>query len=731
MPQSEPFQRVDWRRLPTDDGPPPSAANAAPRADASAAVMRWSVLPLSIVLCIVQVVFVVLAENTRQVYVNPTLISTLAFGVLMLLVVLVNPLLGALLGGRWLRPLNRQELVGIFAAMALTAGVSTFGLAAQLVPLVAAPWNPEWNTPQRNWDRTLLPHLQPALFIDVPARGSPQEREQALAAIRAFREGLQPLDAFGQPLASLHDDTPWQERVRYGWRVFVGVPWMTWLRPLACWMLFVIACYALFYSLSFVVLSNWSRREKLSFPLARLPESLLPAEGQAGRVPPLFRQASFWAAFALSALVLSWNGMADMGALGGLKSIQLGMTPARVAAMLEGSVLDGLAVGRFRLIFLIFFTAIGLAFLLPLEVSFSVWFYFLTAQAMLWVAIRAGIGGSGADFATDGLATNNFITAQAFGGITLFSALTLWRSSRDLTQQALRQPTWPARLRGAAPMLGLLLSVLAIVLWLRWCEVALPVTLLVTAFLVLLTAGLMRMVAETGLFWFQAHAGPFHFFNLMGLGRWLAPALMAPVLPIYSVLFLDLKTFLAPNLLNGMKMQGDASAGRGRFHLNLVLCLAVSVAVALGLSIFLAHLRGSQRMSPWFYSSSPPYVLDQAQRLAESPPQDVSVRTAWFAGGAGWIVLTTLLRRTLFWFPHPVGYLMLINPLISSLWFSFFIGWVFKKVVVVYGGKRTFDLVKPAFVGLIVGELITILIWTLLGVLMGFTHTLTLNRLGS
>ena len=69
------------------------------------------------------------------------------------------------------------------------------------------------------------------------------------------------------------------------------------------------------------------------------------------------------------------------------------------------------------------------------------------------------------------------------------------------------------------------------------------------------------------------------------------------------------------------------------------------------------------------------------------------------------------LRRALFWFPHPIGYIMLVNPLMARLWFSFFFGWICKKLVVKYGGKATFDSVRLVFIGHIVGELVAIFVW--------------------
>jgi hypothetical protein len=248
--------------------------------------------------------------------------------------------------------------------------------------------------------------------------------------------------------------------------------------------------------------------------------------------------------------------------------------------------------------------------------------------------------------------------------------------------------------------------------------------------LALLTVGLMRIVAEGGIYWFQYHTSFLHVYKFLGLGRWLSPALIGPILPIYSVLYLDIKTFLAPNLLNAAKVQKDTGASRTKFHASIVLCLAVTVAVSLGLSLLFAYERGGQKMSDWFYNQEPPYVMSLAMSATTDTPAFHPTTAAWYAIGASWVAVSMILRRSLFWFPHPIGYIMLINPLSTQLWFSFFLGWVCKKVVVQYGGKATFDKVRTVFIGLILGELIAILYWSALQMAWNITIGITLNRYG-
>ena len=72
---------------------------------------------------------------------------------------------------------------------------------------------------------------------------------------------------------------------------------------------------------------------------------------------------------------------------------------------------------------------------------------------------------------------------------------------------------------------------------------------------------------------------------------------------------------------------------------------------------------------------------------------------------------------------------MLISPTMAMLWFSFFLGWICKKIVVKYGGKKTFDAVRVIFLGLIFGELLATFVWPTVSLMFDFKAIgITLNR---
>jgi len=89
---------------------------------------------------------------------------------------------------------------------------------------------------------------------------------------------------------------------------------------------------------------------------------------------------------------------------------------------------------------------------------------------------------------------------------------------------------------------------------------------------------------------------------------------------------------------------------------------------------------------------------------------------AVFALGSGMAVafLLSAMRLRFWWWPlHPVGYLV-ANVWGSQWWWCpLFIGWVLKTVVVRYGGLRLYQKTVPMAIGMIVGNMLSYVVWPL------------------
>jgi hypothetical protein len=97
----------------------------------------------------------------------------------------------------------------------------------------------------------------------------------------------------------------------------------------------------------------------------------------------------------------------------------------------------------------------------------------------------------------------------------------------------------------------------------------------------------------------------------------------------------------------------------------------------------------------------------------------------WTAGmemGIGFgvtLILSIMQRLFLFWPLHPLGYAIAGGSYIMGwLWFSIFVGWLCKMVLMRYGGARLYRRVSFLFLGALLGQFVVGSSWNLLGALL-------------
>jgi hypothetical protein len=54
----------------------------------------------------------------------------------------------------------------------------------------------------------------------------------------------------------------------------------------------------------------------------------------------------------------------------------------------------------------------------------------------------------------------------------------------------------------------------------------------------------------------------------------------------------------------------------------------------------------------------------------------------------------------------------------AHLWFSVFVGWLCKTLIVRFGGPRMYSRARPFFIGLIVGESAAAGFWLVVGIIL-------------
>lgn len=514
-------------------------------------------------------------------------------------------------------------------------------------------------------------------------------------------------------------------------RYFIGqIPWHCWVKPLSRWVLLIGLTYIVLMSLNVLIFRQWAHNERLIYPLAELPKALIGDVDSEG-FPPIFRNGLFWAGAAISMSVLGWNLFCSTQLIPGLVPLDL-RNPW--LAYVDKTQFEALGSMRSE----IFFTMIGLSFLVPKNISFSLWFFYIVFMAQLLFMVWGGYGQSGNSFPWDWWYLTSFRNAQGQGGLLVFSGVVLYKcrkyilcalfpSSVAELEEAERKEMKLCSIAFLGCSLGLIL-----ILWLSM-GANLYYTILFYVIILVITIGLVRVVAEGGLLSFQAWANPIHYVrNFFGLDRsWTSAALFAPLMVYYAVIFLDIKTFIAPAMANALKLREDYRLKRFSFHMAVAAAIAIAGLVAIATALMMCYDRGADAMNSWFYASLPRNAMfDIIRSTIKDAPMATPSNIAWTVGGGALMAALLFFRQFYFWLPHPIGLIMFVNPIMNAYWFSIFLGWICNVAVTKYGNKESFQRAKGFFIGLIVGELILVVIAFIVTVALGTQSGIDLNRNG-
>ena len=167
-----------------------------------------------------------------------------------------------------------------------------------------------------------------------------------------------------------------------------------------------------------------------------------------------------------------------------------------------------------------------------------------------------------------------------------------------------------------------------------------------------------------------------------------------------------------PHQLEGFKM----SERLGMKNSTLIIAMIVAALVG-SLASFGSHLG--------FYYKYPNYAIwgrgpfnSLGQWLSNPMVRDVTAINQMSFGFLFTIFLMVLSRRYLWWPFHPVGYAVGSGWAIGWMWFSVFLSWLAKKVILAYGGSRAYRAAIPLFLGLILGQFFMGSLWSVIGLIL-------------
>ncbi len=577
---------------------------------------------------------------------------------------------------RWM--LRQSELMLVYCMMLVAASVPASGLMRHWLPITAAaPY-----LSQRSdlfWEDDVL---------KVAPEGVLLSKDMKSPAARKFFEG-----------------TPEGEPVR--------VPWDRWTRVFAIWGVYIWLYYLATFCLCGVLRKQWVESDRLMFAVARVPLEFTEGSREGHLLPPAMRSNVF-----LVAVVLTF-----LFGLMRLSPLLLGAEEGWRVRMPFYEAFQGFdwsyvttSDGR------VFPLAIGFAFLVPCDVSFSVWFFYLFVYGQAIVAYSLGRP-------LEGGRSGTFAYWQQAGAFMVLTVGLLWMARRhlwDVVKKAFGRARdvddsrEPISYRVA--FWGLMLSLAGLIIWNLRFGLGFWVALALVALTFSIVLVHSRVVAQGGLFFTQQFWRPPMILHGISGGRiFSGPAAVIAQLQ-GRILVFDAREILGPHVMNSLRISSVFERHRRLLLPAMMAALLVAMPTAGYATMKWVHYRHGTLNLPYSRGNLNHWtrLFDQTHLMISKPAQSANPSYGGLASGVGIMALLMLLRGAFYWWPiHPLGFAVGVSWCTRELWFSFFLGWLAKVLILKFTGGKMLRGARVFFTGVIITESVMVGITTFVSLLTG------------
>lgn len=479
----------------------------------------------------------------------------------------------------------------------------------------------------------------------------------------------------------------------------------TWLTPVLLWSAFLFALLFTMICINFIVRKQWTENEKLSYPLIQLPLTM------ASTPQSFFKSGLMWLGFGVVVFIGLLNGLnylyPKVPRVGGIRGYNI----SSLFTTRPWSAIGWMPVGIYPF-------AVGLAFFIPLDLSFSCWFFYLFWKVQRIAGSILGLK-HGFPYATE----------QSFGAYVALGITAFWVSRKYLRQVVRRvfgakseldDSKEPFTYRSA--VLCIIVSMTFITAFCYKAGMSFWVILTFFALFFALATGITRMRAELGSPVHDQHfGGP----DQMMYAAFGSQRLGASNLTMLSYLYFFNRAYdwlSMPHQLEGLKIAERAGIDNRKFAFAIILATIIGIPVSIW-----AYLHASYKFG-MFTGFVGRESFGRLERWLTNPLE--ANYPAIIAVGTGLVLsfLLTFMRTRFFWFPfHAAGYAVSSTYTMNVFWFSIFASSVIKWLILRHGGLRTYRRAIPLFLGFILGECVITTFWGTLAIVLGKPMYITIN----
>ena len=552
---------------------------------------------------------------------------------------------------------SQTELLTIYIMLNLSAAMIGSSMMQLLPPAMAAPVT--LATPENDWQNLFGRYMPEWLTIT--------DKRALEGYIRGVKRGEATL--------------------------YTGRHLGAWVGPALIWSVFICALMFVLICINVIVRKQWTDRERLTYPVTQLPfEITRPAAG-------LFKNKLFLISYATFCVINIINGLHFF-----FPTVPyLRIAPYDLGPLFTTEPWN--ALGYTPLTFRPFMA--GLIFLIPLDMSFSCWFFFFfwKAQIVLGSAL--------------GFRQRPEFPEQSAGAYIALAVIAAWMGRRHLAtifgsvirfttnESEVDDVNEPLRYRTA--VLGIICG-FAFLIFFCWKAGMTPLAAGAFFALYLMTViGVTRVRAEVG--------SPVHDLHFAGPEYLMVDAVGTRRMGTSNLSILSLFWFLTrahhsdvmPHQLEGFKLADRAQSNNRGVLAAMLVATVFGTLVAFWAILDLSYRYGSgwsggesfRRLQGW---------------LTYTTSTDLT-GLGYFAYGLLFGIFVMFMRvRFIWWSLHPAGYAVSSTYGMRDWWSVFFFVWLIKWLILKLGGLKVHQQVRPIFFGMVLGEVTIGGFWALFGV---------------
>lgn len=584
-------------------------------------------------------------------------------------IVLLLALFGHLVRSRWPGAvLAPGELLTVYVFLGFTSVLCSVDFFDVLIPVIAFP---QWSaSPENRWNE---------IFFGTPDKPGPVPTWLVVTdqdALRGFFEGHSSL---------------------YRWSII-----RAWIGPLFWWSTFVLALLLAVTMITLLFRQQWTEKERLSYPVIQIPLEI------ATNLPRLLRNRLFWTGFGVAGGIDILNGLHHLHPI--IPGIPLIMffkfSDHALTPPWDALGWTSLSIYMF---------AIGMCFFLPTDLIFSCWFFYLFYKAERILARMSGV---------HGMPGFPFTVQQSAGAYIGLCLLALWISRhhlRALVRTLLGQPGGLPEANEPLPYRTTAFLLLICTVYLVGFGVAAGASLwimcLFFAIFFAFSIAIARMRAELGPPAHDLHyCGPDQLLN-QALGTHGAGGANLAVFALFYSFNRAYRSHPAPVALESWKIAERLTLPPRRFLFAMVSAVVLGTVFSFWAYLHCMYSHGMPGTSGQVMGAEP---WEQLASLLQDPKPANLPAMAALALGFLFSLFLACMRLAFVWWPfHPVGYAVSSTWSMDHLWFSMFLTWLLKSLLLRYGGARVYRPAVPLFIGLVLGEYVVGSLWTIYGVIYG------------